>query len=156
MSPQRCTRSGTRASPNPGAIGRGSGHNHRRRQLKTPCNRVARTAAIVVGMPHWSFSKVTTGTGAMAASATISVTTAPATLIRLYTETSVTLSPHTGGSTAIAIAIVHFGRVGRLWVFLSAFKPPRRVLAPAALELPPSPGCVLWATCAMLDVLACI
>eukprot|EP00964_Phaeocystis_antarctica_P119507 scaffold83223_cov24-Phaeocystis_antarctica.AAC.1 len=26
-------------------------------------------------MPHWSFSEVTTGTGAMAASATISVTT---------------------------------------------------------------------------------
>eukprot|EP00964_Phaeocystis_antarctica_P021350 scaffold11845_cov35-Phaeocystis_antarctica.AAC.1 len=26
-------------------------------------------------MPHWSFSKVTTGTAAMAASATISVTT---------------------------------------------------------------------------------
>ena len=43
---RRCTRSGTRASPNPGAIGRGSGHNHRRRQLKTPCNRV------VSAFPH--------------------------------------------------------------------------------------------------------
>ena len=30
---------------------------------------------ICIRMPHWSFSKVTTGTGAMAASATISVTT---------------------------------------------------------------------------------